>query len=214
MPDFFVPNTDPANYLNSSQIAIFFPSRQCGGTPDQGIPDGYTSMVEVGDGIDSDVIEGFRDTALSYFDPTQYSSDPSNQTILDNLTDKFSLDYTNWRLITFDYVFSQICAIQQSGLVDTYEFTYDNDKCTTRIFTYPFNKRIHELGHFDYSDDMNCDTIQASSGSSPNWDGGQCIYYYGPPSTCVNGALQLTRYCLMLMDGRLNKTYVSTDPVS
>jgi hypothetical protein len=216
MPDFFGQSSSSlANFINILEITICFNSKQCGGTPSDQYPLFYISTYSGSPTSPPPyaINETFRDTALAYFSPP-YDT-PTNQSTLDQLVDQFRLDYLNWKQLTFDYTFIGICNFAQSGLVDTYEFTYINGMCSTRLYTYPFNNKVHELGHFDWTND--CPTIpdpNSQGQTIPNFDGSPHVAYYGPPAQCVNGALQLTRYYLDLQDGRLKKTYASSDSVS
>ncbi len=219
MADFFIDGASQ-NYLDINKISIYFRTKHCSGPPESTIPSTYISTSTLNS--TGHLEETFHETCLAYFTPG--SADPSNKTTLDALTTRFKTDYTNWRRITFDYVFDGICAIIPSPLVDTYEFNYISTKepCSTRIYTYPFNYNIQELGHFDYQGDC------ANSGDTGllNWDQGPWISYYGPPGMCVSatstatataqgcGSLQLARFGFMEQDGRLVHKFFQYDIVS
>ena len=202
----FIDDSNPAAYLNIGKISILFNSKQCSGAPGDSFPDNYLSTSSVGS-VQSDINETLRSTCLAYFNPL--NSSPSNQAALDGLTSQFEQDYTNWRKVHFSYVFAGIINFAQSALVDCYEFSYSSTRetCSTRIYTYPLDWRVHELGHYDYDGD--CENLTDTG--KPNFNGLPCQYFYGPPSKCVGSTLQLTRYCLMLVDGRLLSTFVSND---
>lgn len=220
MSNFFVESSS-ASYLDINKISIFFRSKHCSGQPSETIPSGYLSTSPVNNN-QTGFTETLKDTCLAYFIPG--SADPSNKANLDALTLRFKTDYTNWRKITFDYVFAGICAIAQSPIVDTYEFNYSsiNSPCSTRIYTYPLNYDIQELGHFDYS----LDCVNAGDTNLLNWDQAPWICYYGPPGMCVTatstatataqgcGNLQLARFGFMEQDGRLVHRFFQYDVVS
>src|SRR5208282_421083 len=209
MADFF-DDSNPAAYVDLGSVTIWFTSKQCSGQPGATFPDGYLGISQVSQ-LSTGFVDGFRDTCLAYFDPLDPSY-PTNQGTLDSLTSQFEQDYTNWKRLTIDMTFSGVCNFIQSGLIDTYEITYGSSRepCTTRIYTYPFNYRFHELGHFDSAHD--CPNLTDSG--DPNFDGSPLTYVYGPPVMCVNGILQLTRYGLVIEDGRLVRSFISTDLVS
>ena len=206
MLGFFV-DTNPAALCNIGNVAIYYTSKYCAGTPDQSIPGGYlsTQVTPTGNGS---LTETIKTTCLSYWNPAN-QTDPTNKTTLDTLTQQFTKDYTNWKKVTFDYVFAGVVNLAPSGLVDVIEFDYLSIEkgCMTRFYSYPLNYTIKNLAHFDYAGDCQNSTDTGQL----NWDGKPWIYLYGPPAQCNSGSLQLTRWGLGFMDGRLTEKYISTD---
>jgi hypothetical protein len=206
MPSFLNPN-NPASLCNISKVAIFFPSKYCYGNPSQTIPNGYLSTYQVSFGSGT-LTETIKSTCLSYWNPAN-TSDPTNKSTLDQLTQIFAQDYLSWKKVEYDYVFAGILNIAGSGLNDVVEFDYlsEKDICCTRMYTYPLNWTVQNLAHFDATNDCpnSLDTGQ------PNWDGQPYREYFGPPAKCVGSSLQLTRYGLIFSDGRLGSKYLSTD---
>jgi hypothetical protein len=199
----------PASYLNINKIALYFQSKQCSGMPSfpSMIPGWYLSTQTIPSTISGggSLTETFKDTCLAYFNSG--GTTPTNQTTLDALATQFTLDWSNWKRATFDYVFNGVCNFLQNPLVDTYEWNYQDDKCDTRCYSYPLNTQIQELGHFDYGND--CLTLKDTG--LPNFDGKPYIYLYGPPGICVNNCLQLAKWGLILTDGRLSEIFLNLD---
>jgi hypothetical protein len=196
MADFFVDGA-PASQNAVGSYTIWFSPKSCGGKPGQNTTTGYLGQSQVASSSSTN-IQAYRDTCLAYFDPTSSTpSTPTNQAALDGLTDQFQLDTSNWNRLTFLYGFTGILNFAQSGLVDSYEFQYTNNHgiCSTRIYTYPFDYQVHELGHYDYPED--CLTIDDGV---PNFDASPYQAYYGPPG--------ISQYNLSLEDGRLLSKYI------
>jgi hypothetical protein len=205
----FLDTSNPASYCNIGNISICFYTKYCYGQPSQSIPSQYVSTYQITASSGS-LTEVIKSTCLAYYNPASTAS-PLNKTTLDTLTNQFGLDYSNWKKVTFDYVFAGICNLAASGLNDVIEFDYLSEKkgCFTRVYSYPLNYTIKNLGHFDYSGDC----VNSIDTGLLNWDAQPYRSVYGPPSICSGGQLQLTRYGIIFMDGRLQQKYISTDIV-
>jgi hypothetical protein len=203
----FLNTSNPAAYCNIGSVAIFYTSKYCAGTPNQNIPNGYLSTYQL-QNTSGNLTETIKTTCLSYWNPAAPAT-PTNQTTLDTLTQQFATDYTNWKKVTFDYVFVGIAAVVPNALVDVMEFDYLSVKKGnfTRIYSYPINWTVQILAHYDYSNDC----PNSTDTGQPNWDQQPYLALYGPPGMCSGNSLQLTRYGLIFADGRLSEKYLSTD---
>jgi hypothetical protein len=206
LPGNFFDDSNFGAFMDINAISIWFLSKQCAGSPGDSYPNGYLS-TSTANTFQGSFNETLKDTALAYFNPT--GGEPTNKSTLDNLTNKFATDYTNWRKLQFDYSFAGICRIAPSALVDEYEFSYGdfNNPCSTRIASFPYNEAIQELGHYDYQND--CTMI----GGDLNYlDAKPWIYLFGPPAMCATatgGGLDISLYKFMEQDGRVFREYVS-----
>lgn len=206
MPGLLNPS-NPASFCNIGKIALYFPSKYCYGLPSATIPAGYLSTQTISASSGS-LTETIKTNCLSYWNPATPAT-PTNQTTLDQLTQTFTTDYSNWRKVYYDFVFAGICNLAPSALNDVVEFKYlsENKACYTRAYSYPFNWSVQNLGHFDVTNDC----MNSIDTGTLNWDQQPYRSYYGPPGQCSGSQLQLTRYGLIFADGRLQSKFLSTD---
>jgi len=148
----------------------------------------------------------FHDTALALFHVGV--TDPTNKTALDNLANKIATDYINWLLESFDESFAQIIAPTADALTDMIEWTYRPDQCSTRRYSSPYNGEPEELMHNDPANAACIDSTGVTVSQEP------CIFFYGPPFSCVSGKPTMTRYKVCFIDGILTQKYVSTDTMT
>src|ERR1022692_4452729 len=107
------PLANPSNnsFINIGNISIWFGSKHCSGQPSDsagGIPTGYLSSQSIYGATTPDptrITRNFKSTSLAYFDPGDSPDSPNNKSTLDNYTTQFTLDYTNWMVYSFDFVF-------------------------------------------------------------------------------------------------------------
>jgi hypothetical protein len=214
----FLDSNNPANQINVGKLSIYYLSKQCSGQPSNVIPSGYLSTQSIPNGPTSSAMpptiqtETFKDTALAYYDVT--TSTFTNKTVLDNLTMQVATDFFAWRSQSFDICFDGVVPIAPNALIYDSIFSYSLGECKTRVIAYPLNFDIQELGHYDYADDC----LNSTDTGMPNFDGSPYIEMYAPPGGCtstgVTGSsseLYLTRWGIILVDGRLSRKYMSTD---
>lgn len=194
-----------------SGVMVVFQGRRCSGLVSDTVPSYYTKTVSIADAGITPGQSGFsgtqhfRDDALALYNVG--GGNPTNQTALDALSLQIAKDYYRWRSVAFDVVYNGVVAPDMNGLMDEIEWAYDMEDCHTRMFTGPYDGEPEELHHWDPAT-AGCVDV---TGTGLVVDKTPCLEYYGPPALCASGNLQLTRYKLCLIDGRLQSTYVQRD---
>lgn len=196
--------------ITPNKVSVRFRGRRCSGAVSTTVPMFYVKEITIEDaGFENEGFEGtktFHDTALALFPGG--GTTPTNQSALDSLALQIATDYWNWLQVSFDETYPQIIAPPPDALIDTIEFHYSREETFTRIKSSPYNGQPEELQHNDPANKDCKDVGTTIVDQTP------CIFFYGPPATCVSGKPNLTRYKVCLIDGLLVQQYVSTDQVS
>lgn len=197
-----------------SGVMLTFRGRRCSGEVSDSVPSYYTKTVsldETGVAPDQSGFAGrkiFHDAAVALFDVGD--TDPTNQSVLDTLAEQVAKDYYRFQSRAFDVVYHGVVAPDMNALLDTVEWSYSMDGCSTRMLTGPYNGDPEELYHWDPTTAGCVD----ASGSGLITAKTPCLEYYGAPVQCSGGSLLLSRFKLCLVGGRLVSTFVQTDTIT
>jgi hypothetical protein len=220
-PAFFGVGTGRSPAL-PNQIQVRYQGRRCNGAvSDMTVPLWYLSTVNLSDLIlpiptlDGGSPEGkgvltLKDTALALYNVG--GGDPTNKTTLDDLTKQIAQDYVDWQSLEFDQTLNGTVDVITCGILDTIEWTLNQETPQTRITTSPYHYFPEEFQHNDGQDNKLCVDVTGSMGYTVSQ--APCVAVYGPLAKCVSGAITLPRYKVCLEDGRLFQKYVQTDTIT
>lgn len=206
-----------------NSIQVRYQGRRCNGLVSDLVPLWYLSTVNLSDlTFPVPIIDGgtpvgkgvlpLKDDALALFHVGV--GNPTNKATLDNLSKQIAQDYVAWQSLEFDQILNGIVSITPSGngILDIIEWTVTKEIIQTRITTSPYHYFPEEFQHNDGQDNMTCVDVTGANGYVVSQ--APCVSVYGPLAKCVSGAIQLPRYKICLVDGRLFQTYLQTDTVT
>lgn len=188
-----------------NNILFKFITRRCGLPASSAIPSVYTiAQSPSQNGVGIGTME-LTCSALALFSPSTSLTVPTNNTVLNQLVQQWSLDYLNWFQVQFDEVLPGINAVVPNGIIQVIEFSYDNNKCFTRISSFPSLMQPDRLAHQITTLESDCPDTSDSNSADP------CIKVYGPPAQGqTSDTTTIDEFLICFQDGRLVETFLQT----